>query len=77
MFQELLHVISDKTTKKSTWYRQSIDPGLRQVITLRYLATVDGYRTLMYGFRVAHKTIRGIIRDICETIVSIYAVDVI
>ena len=28
-------------------------------------------------FRVAHKTIRGIIRDFCKAIVSIYAEDVI
>ena len=28
-------------------------------------------------FRVAHKTIRGIIRDVCKAIVSNYAQDVI
>ena len=38
MFQELLHVVGPRITMKTTWYRQSIDPGLRLAITLRYLA---------------------------------------
>ena len=49
---------------------------MRLVITLRYLAG-DSYRTLMYGFRVAHKTISKIIRDVCKAIVATYAWDVI
>ena len=31
----------------------------------------------MFGFRVAHNTICGIVRDVCEAIVSAYAEDVI
>lgn len=77
MFQELLHIIGPRIGKNNTWYRQSIDPGLRLAITLRYLATGDSYRTLMYGFRVAHNTICGIVQDVCEAIVSAYAEDVI
>ena len=56
MFQELLHVIGPRITKKNTWYRQSIDPGLRLAITLKYLAKRDSNRTLMHGFRVAYNT---------------------
>ena len=77
MFQELLHVLGEIITKKRTWSRQTIDPGLRLAITLRYLATGDSYRTLMYGFRFAHNTISGIIRDVCKAIVATYAEDVI
>ena len=77
MFQELLHVVGPRITKTTTWFRQSIDPGLRLAITLRYLATGDSYRMLMYGFRVARNTICGIVRDVCEAIVSAYAEDVI
>ena len=62
MFQELLHVLGERITKKRTWSRQTIDPGLRPAIILRYPSTGDRYRTLMYGFRVAHNTISGIIR---------------
>lgn len=31
----------------------------------------------MYGFRVAHNTICGVVRDVCKAIVSTYAEDVI
>ena len=31
----------------------------------------------MYGFRVAHNTISGIVRYVCETIIATYAEDVI
>ena len=31
----------------------------------------------MYGFRVAHNTISGIVRDVCETIIAAYAEDFI
>ena len=68
MIQELLHVLGERITKKRTWSRQTIDPGLRLAITLRYLATGDTYRTLMYGFRIDHNT--GIIRNVCKAIVA-------
>lgn len=31
----------------------------------------------MYGFRVAHNTICGIVREVCEAIVSVYSEDVL
>lgn len=77
MFQELLHMVTPKIKKRNTWYRKCIDPGLRLAITLRYLATGDSYHTLMYGFRVAHNTICGIVREVCEAIVSVYSEDVL
>jgi len=77
MFHELLQVVGPRITKNHTWFRQSINPDLKLAITLRFLATGDSYRTLMYGFRVAHNTICSIVRDVCEAIVSAYAGDVI
>ena len=77
MFQELLHVLGERITKKRTWSRQTINPGLRLAITLRYLATGDSYRTLMYGFGVPHNTFSGIIREVCKAIVATYAGNII
>ena len=37
-------------------------------ITLRYLATADRYKTLMYGFRVAHNVISLVVHDFCQAI---------
>ena len=39
MFQELLQVVGRMIMKNITWYRQSIEPGVRLADTLRYLAT--------------------------------------
>ena len=39
MFQELLQVVGRMIMKNITWYRQSIEPGVRLAVTLRYLTT--------------------------------------
>ena len=66
MFHELLQVVGPRITKNHTWFRQSINPDLKLAITLRFLATGDSYRTLMYWFRVAHNMICSIVRDTDE-----------
>ena len=54
-----------------------MDPGLKLAITLRYLATGNSYKSLMYGSGVASNTIRSIIPEVCEAIIAEYAEDVI
>jgi hypothetical protein len=76
MFQNLLQVAGHRITKPTTWYRQPIDAGLRLAITLRYLATGDSYGALIQGLRVWHNTICGIVRGVCESIISVYDEDV-
>ena len=39
MFQELLQVVGRMIMKNITWYRQSIEPGVRLAVTLQYLTT--------------------------------------
>ncbi|MCM8858028.1 MAG: transposase family protein [Candidatus Thiodiazotropha sp.] len=77
MFQELIARLGPRITKNDTWYRKALDPGLRLAITLRYLASGDSYRSLMYGFRVADNTISMIVRDVCQAIIDEYAEEVI
>ena len=77
MFQELLERLTPRIAKKDTWYRRSLPPGLKLAITLRHLATGDGYPSLMYAFRFAESTISGIVRDVCQAIVEGYAEEVI
>ncbi|XP_060587963.1 putative nuclease HARBI1, partial [Ruditapes philippinarum] len=77
MFQELLHVVGPTITKNHSWFRRSINPALKLAIALGNLATGDSYRSLMYGFQVAHSTICGIVLDVCQAINSMYAEDVI
>ena len=56
---------------------QTDDRSRIETIRLRYLATGDSYRTLMYGFIVPQNTISGIIRNVCKAIVATYAGDII
>ena len=50
MFQELLAKVVPRITKQDTFWRKALEPGLRIAITLRYLATGNSYKSLMYGF---------------------------
>ena len=77
MFQGILGKIGHRITKEDTFWRKSLEPGLRLAITLRYLATGNSYRSLMYGFRVAYNTISNIIREVCEAIIAEYNEDVL
>jgi len=73
MFQELLKRVSPRIEKQNTFWRKALEPGLRLAITLRFLATGDSYKSLMYSFRVAHNTICEMIRPVCEAIIAEYS----
>ena len=75
-FQELLMRVGPRITKRTTWFREPLEPGLKLAITLRHLATGDSYRTLMYGFRVAHNTICNFVPEVCQVIIDEYAAEV-
>jgi len=64
MFQELSARLGPRTEGTDTWMRKALTPELKLAITLRHLATGDSYRSLMYGFRVAHNTISLIVRGV-------------
>ena len=72
MFREVLQRVGPRNEKYDTWYITSINPGCRLAITLRFLATGEKYRSLMFGFSVAHNTISVIVTQICEAILAEY-----
>jgi len=72
MFIAVLERIECYITKADTPMRKALEPGLKLAITLRFLATGDSYKTLMYGFRVAHNTICSFIGPVCQAIVSAF-----
>ena len=49
-----------------------MEPGLKLVITLRFLATGDSYHSLEYSFRVAHNTIAKFVPEVCNAIYEEY-----
>nr|CAI5858980.1 unnamed protein product [Callosobruchus analis] len=44
---------------------------MRLAITLRFLATGDSYKSLMYLFQVSYLTISLIVPEVCEAISSV------
>ena len=77
MFRELINRLGPRISKQDTWYRKALHPGLRLAITLHFLATGDSYKTLMYGFRVAHNTISLLVREVCQAIFDEYHDEVV
>jgi len=69
LFTEIVDRIGPHLQKKVIFWRKSMELGLRIAITLRYMATGDSYKSLQYGFRVAHNTISKIISETCDAIV--------
>lgn len=77
MFHELLQRVGPRICKPHTFYRRSLDPGLKLAITMRFLATGDSYHSLMYAFRVPHNTISLVVREVCEQIFEEYGPEVL
>lgn len=69
-FHELLTRIAPRITKQDTNYRKALEAGLKLAITLRFLATGNSYKTLQYGFRVAHNSICVFIPKVCQAIID-------
>ena len=68
LFIHVLEQIEPLITKQDTHLRLALRPGLKLAVTLRFLATGDSYKTLMYGFRVSHNAICGFLPEVCEAI---------
>lgn len=49
-----------------------MEPGLKLVITLRFLATGNSYQSLEFSFRVAHNTISVLVPEVCTAIFEEY-----
>ena len=70
MFDQLLGHISHRITKKTTNWKQPIDPGLKLAATLRFLATGEAYKSLSTAFRVGTNTISLFVPEVCEAIIQ-------
>ncbi|KAK5648279.1 hypothetical protein RI129_003171 [Pyrocoelia pectoralis] len=56
-FNKLLKLVEKRITKLDTSFREAISAQDKLIITLRFLATGETYRSLMYTFRVSKSTI--------------------
>ena len=76
-FHYLLTRVEDHLNPTPSNWRQPVSPGLKLALTLRFLATGECYRSMMYSFRVAYNTISKLVKEVCEAIVQEYKVMVI
>jgi len=77
MFHELMERVGERIRKYDTHYRKALEPGLRLSIALRFYASGDSYKSLMYGFRVSDSTISLIMRQVSEAIIAELAEEVL
>lgn len=74
-YEYLLAKVRPIISKQDTNMRRAITAETRLLITLRFLASGDSYRSLMFFFRVPHNTISGIIPSTCKAIYDTLCVE--
>lgn len=57
--------------------RRPLEPGHKLLITLRYMATGEAYRSMRFNFRVPHNTISLAVREVCKAIYEEYRNEVL
>ncbi|XP_024885677.1 uncharacterized protein LOC112463488 [Temnothorax curvispinosus] len=68
MFDSVLAKVGPKITKMETNWRRPIPAAARLAMTLRYLATGDGYQTIALCYRTGRSTTAQIIKETCDAI---------
>ena len=67
-FEELLSLVGPKISKENTVMRDSVGPGERLAVTLRYLVTGDAQCTIAASYRMSPSTIGRIITETCSAL---------
>uniref|UniRef100_A0A182N400 DDE Tnp4 domain-containing protein n=1 Tax=Anopheles dirus TaxID=7168 RepID=A0A182N400_9DIPT len=69
-FDYLESMIGPKIQRMDKNMRKAITPRERQLITLRYLATGESYKSLQYLFRVSKSSISKIVPEVCDCLIA-------
>ncbi|XP_071581623.1 uncharacterized protein [Temnothorax nylanderi] len=77
MFDFVLAKVGPKITKMETNWRRPIPAASRLAMTLRYLATGDGYQTIALSYRIGRSTTGQIIKETCDAIWDSFNADVL
>nr|CAI5852505.1 unnamed protein product [Callosobruchus analis] len=70
-FDYLLNKVAPIISKADTNFRCSIPAKVKLYCTLRFLATGDSYRSLMYLFRISDSIISLFIPEVCRAIILV------
>lgn len=65
-FNGLLKIIGPLVQKKDTPMQNSIPPGERLALTLKYLATGDSFQSSSFQFRIGRTIIGEIVMKLCQ-----------
>jgi hypothetical protein len=67
-FDALLNMIAPKIERQNTQMRDAISPRVMLKVTLYFMATGNGYRTLQYFFRVSKASVSNFIPEVSNAI---------
>uniref|UniRef100_A0AAG5DFQ1 DDE Tnp4 domain-containing protein n=1 Tax=Anopheles atroparvus TaxID=41427 RepID=A0AAG5DFQ1_ANOAO len=70
-FNYLLSIITPKIRKQDTYMRYAISARDKLIITLRFLAAGDDYKSLEYAYRVSEQAISLFIPHVCDSLVQL------
>lgn len=70
-FDHLLSLVKPYIEKNDTTMRKSISPLERLVLTLRFLATGENFRSLQFLFRIPQPTISRIIPEVLDALYKV------
>lgn len=70
-FDYLLNLVTPSIEKANTNMRESICPGERLAITLRFLATGDSYASLMFLFKRSRSAICNIVPEVSTALYKV------
>ncbi|XP_035673121.1 protein ALP1-like [Branchiostoma floridae] len=72
MYDELLERVTGRLTKKATFMRDPLDPGLKLALTIQHLVSGNTYASMKFSWRVPKCTISLVVREVCEAIIATY-----
>lgn len=67
-FNKLLMLVTPLIRKQDTVMREAISARDKLTVTLRFLATGESYRSLMYSFRISESAISLFVPQVCDAI---------
>ena len=77
LFNEMVGRLSPILKEEETRMRKPLPVGLKQAVTLRFLATGNSYTDLKYRFRVSKSTISIFIPQVCRAITIVFKQEVL
>lgn len=70
-FEYLLQKVEPYIAKQDTKWRKAVPAKERLVVTLRFLATGDSFKSLSYLFKISPQLISRIIPEVCRAIIKV------